>query len=137
MIIDGENLIVGRLASVVAKKALNGENIEIVNCEKAIMTGSKKNLENRFKSKLERGDPYHGPFVERRADRFVKRLIRGMLPYKQYRGKEAFKRIKCYNNVPEKLKNEKFTSLKNVHVSKVKSLKFMTIKNVTRIMGGR
>ena len=38
MIIDATELIVGRFATVAAKKALLGERIDIINCEKAIIT---------------------------------------------------------------------------------------------------
>ena len=44
MIIDGTNLILGRLASVAAKKALLGDDIIIVNCDKVLVTGTKKNI---------------------------------------------------------------------------------------------
>ena len=51
MIIDASNLIAGRIATVVAKKALLGETIDIVNSEKAIVTGSKTQVFARFKQK--------------------------------------------------------------------------------------
>ena len=49
MIIDAENLVLGRLASFVAKQALLGENIDIINCEKAIVLGDKKEILNSYK----------------------------------------------------------------------------------------
>ena len=48
-IIDGTNAILGRLASYTAKELLKGEEIIIVNCEKIIITGNKKNIEENFK----------------------------------------------------------------------------------------
>ena len=39
MIINAENLILGRMTTYAAKKALQGEEVDIVNCEKAIITG--------------------------------------------------------------------------------------------------
>ena len=44
-IIDGENAVMGRLASYVAKQALQGEEISIVNCNKVLITGNKKFIE--------------------------------------------------------------------------------------------
>ena len=89
MIINAIDLILGRVATVAAKKALMGENVEIVNCEKAIMTGNKKDILERYKTKRAMGQVYHGPYILRRPDMFVKRAIRGMLPYKQDKGKKA------------------------------------------------
>ena len=40
VVIDAENAVVGRLASRVAKLALMGEDVLVVNAEKAIMTGN-------------------------------------------------------------------------------------------------
>ena len=42
MLIDSKNIILGRLASFAAKHALLGENVDIVNCESAVITGNKK-----------------------------------------------------------------------------------------------
>ena len=47
-IIDGKNAVLGRLASYAAKEALKGENIIILNCEKVIVTGNRKNIRERF-----------------------------------------------------------------------------------------
>ncbi len=44
MIINADNLIIGRIASFAAKKALLGEKVVIVNSEEAVMTGKKKRL---------------------------------------------------------------------------------------------
>ena len=49
MIIDATNLLVGRLATVVAKKALLGGKIDIVNAEKAIISGPKRLVINKYK----------------------------------------------------------------------------------------
>ncbi len=38
MIIDANNMILGRLASFAAKKALLGEKIDVINCEKAVIS---------------------------------------------------------------------------------------------------
>src|SRR3989338_9409615 len=107
MIVNAENLIVGRMITVVAKKALLGEKIDIVNCEKAIITGTKREVFEKYKAKANIGGPFKGPFLPKMPDRFLRRIVRGMLPYKQYKGKEAFKRIMCYNSIPDSLKDKK------------------------------
>ena len=88
-VINAKNLILGRLASSVAKRALLGESIELVNCEQAVITGNKKWLIARYRQRRERGTPTQGPFFPRQPERFVKRTIRGMLPYKKELGRAA------------------------------------------------
>ena len=46
IIVDGKDLVVGRVASFVAKQALNGETVKIVNCEQMYITGDKTFLLN-------------------------------------------------------------------------------------------
>lgn len=135
MIINAENLILGRLASFVAKRALLGEKIDIVNCESAIITGRKKEILGRYKEKREKGDPLHGPFIRRKADSFVKRVIRGMLPYKQEKGRKALKRIKCFIGLPEQFKDKKLETVKNASVEKMQNLKYLKISRVLESLG--
>jgi|SRR3989344_2797596 len=137
MIIDAENLILGRMATCVAKKALLGEKVDIVNCEKAIITGSKEKIVEKYRRIVELGGPFKGPYLTRLPDRFVRRVIRGMLPYKQGRGKEAFHRVMCYISVPYELKNQKMIKLEEADISRVKSLKYMTVGDVCRYLRGR
>ena len=137
MIIDATDLIVGRLASFVAKKALLGEEIFIVNCEKAMMTGNKKEVLKRYKEKKQIKAPGKGPYLYKMPDRFVKRIIRGMLPYKKERGKKAFKRIKCYIGVPEKFSNKKLETIQEANISKVPNLKYISIKEICKSIGAK
>ena len=130
MIIDATNLILGRLGTYVAKKALFGEKIEIVNCENSIITGNRKKIFEDYKKFLKKGTPAKGPFFYKMPDMFVKRSIRGMLPYKKYRGKKAFKNIMCHIGVPENLRNEKFDTIKSANVEKLPNLKYVKVKDV-------
>lgn len=137
MIIDANNLILGRMATFVAKQALLGEKINIINCEKAIMTGNKKQILAKYKEKLKMGKPQKGPFIPRRADRFVKRTIRGMLPYKQEKGIKAFKRVKCYINVPEEFKDKKAETIEKANIAKVPNLKYIIVEDICKLIGGK
>ena len=40
-IYNGENMLLGRLASRVAKDALLGEEVKVINCDKVIVSGKK------------------------------------------------------------------------------------------------
>jgi large subunit ribosomal protein L13 len=119
-VINAEGLILGRMASIIAKKLLNGEEIIIVNAEKAVLSGKRKSKIREAKEFLEVGSPKMGPFHYRRPDRIVRRTIRGMLPYKQPKGKQAYKRLKVFIGIPENLKNQKIETLSEAQAQKLK-----------------
>lgn len=137
MIVDGTDLILGRLASFVARQALLGETMQVVNCEKIIITGDKKLVLANYVQKRERGTPKDGPFIHRYPDRLLKRTIRGMVGYKTPRGREAFKRIRCYLGVPEELKDQKAMSIKEAHLSKLPNLKYVDLKTISKRLGAK
>ncbi len=130
MILDATNLILGRMATAVAKKALLGEKIDIVNCENAVISGNKYQILERYKHRRERGIPAKGPFFPRTPERLVKRTIRGMLPYKQSKGDLAFKRIRCHIGIPEEMKNEKLQKVEKAKVEKLPNYNYITVKEV-------
>jgi large subunit ribosomal protein L13 len=138
VVIDAKDHILGRLASRVARLALEGNEVIILNAEKTVLSSPKK--EEIFKEKHERGDPYHGPFYPRYPDQIVKRVIRGMLPYKKERGRKAFKRVKAYIGVPEELKGEyeKAIKLEDCTVDKLnKRAKFIYLEEVSKKLGAK
>ncbi len=137
MIIDATNMILGRLASFAAEKSQLGEDIRIINCENAIVTGNKKRTLKDYNEKLQMGSSTRGPFTPKRADRFVKRTIRGMLPYNKEIGKKALKRIRCYIGVPEELKDKKVEQLKKMDRSKLTVVKFIKVGEICRNIGAK
>jgi len=137
MLIDSKNIILGRLASFAAKHALLGENVDIVNCESAVITGNKKRTLRDYNERLDRGSKAKGPFVNKRPDMFVKRVIRGMLPYRKENGKKALKRIKCYIGVPDNFKNVKAEKLYNMDISKLSVMKYATVGEICTQIGGK
>jgi len=138
MIIDATNLILGRLATFVAKKALLGEKVYIVNCEKAVISGNKKNIFEKFKHKNDLGrNPYKGPFYPKMPDTIVRRTIRGMLPWKNARGRNAYKNVLCYVGLPEKFKNQKLETIDEFNVSKLQNLKYVTVEEVAKHLGAK
>ena len=137
MIIDATNQVLGRVASFAAKKSLLGERIEIVNCEKSVITGTKENVLARYKAKVQRGDPFHGPYISRLPERIFKRTIRGMLPRRQEKGQLALKRILCYKGIPDHLKGKKHDGVKGADVSKMSNLRYVQLAEICRLIGGR
>jgi large subunit ribosomal protein L13 len=118
-IINAEGLILGRMASKIAKRLLNGEHIVIVNAEKAIISGKKKSKVNEAKVFLEVGGVNRGPFHFRRPDRIVRKAVKGMLPARQPKGKTAYKRLKTYIGVPDDLKIQKMESIDEAQAKKL------------------
>ena len=133
MIIDGSNLVLGRLAAYAAKKALEGETITILNCENVVITGDKVFTKNKFKEMLDKGHPYHGPFFSRMPDRYVKRVIRGMLPYKKPKGVSAMKRLRIFIGFPAKAEGKHIMVLENA--SKEVKAKYITIGGLAKSFG--
>jgi large subunit ribosomal protein L13 len=121
MIVDADKAILGRLASRVARELLRGQEIIVINIEKAIISGNEDNIADRYLAKIHRGDPHKGPFYPRYPDRIFRRMIRSMLPYKHQRGKEALKLLKIHIGNPENLQGEKIAKtaddLKSKYVS--------------------
>ena len=134
MIINGENLILGRMAAYVAKKILEGENVEIVNCEKVVIIGKKDNILAKYRQRVNRGTPKKGPFFPKIPDRLVRRSVRGMLPWDKPRGREAFKRVMCHVGVPDKFKNEKIETFDNINVLNTKNVSYTTIKEICNFL---
>ncbi|MBN1502558.1 50S ribosomal protein L13 [Candidatus Woesearchaeota archaeon] len=137
IIIDGTELILGRLASYAAKQLLLGENVHIINCEKVIDTGSKQQILKKYKRRMERGTPRKGPFMHRMPHRIVKRTVRGMLPYKKARGKDAYKRLRCHIGIPEELQDKKTISFKDAHLSKLPNVKYLDLKTISHRIGAK
>lgn len=137
-IIDAEGHILGRLASVVAKRLLRGERIVIVNAEKVIITGDPEMVLQRYKEKYDRGSKEKGPYFPRNPEKILKRTVRGMLPWKSRRGREAYRRLRVFISVPDLLKGKEFEVVDDALFEKVsKTDKFVTLEEVSRYLGLR
>jgi large subunit ribosomal protein L13 len=102
-VVDATGLILGRLASVVAKQLLTGERVVILNAEKALISGRRRGIIRAAKQRLERrtlGSKAKGPKHPRRPDGIVRRTVRGMLPRNKPRGHAAYKRLSVFIGVP-------------------------------------
>ena len=137
MIIDATDSILGRMAAKAAKKALLGEEVAVIHCEKALVTGNKKEIISKNTHRLQRGQPQKGPYIQRRADRYVRRVIRGMLPFHHERGRSAYAKVKCYIGIPEEFKDQKTETLKEAAITKVPNLKYISVKEICRQIGGK
>lgn len=137
MILDATDLLLGRFATVVAKKALLGEEVIILNCEKAAVSGTREHVLSEYKRFKAMGTHARGPFWPRMPDRLVRRTIRGMLPHKLPRGKAAFKRIKCFIGVPEEFKGKQAETIKEANASKIPDYNYVKVYDICKHLGAK
>ncbi|MBT3813955.1 50S ribosomal protein L13 [Candidatus Woesearchaeota archaeon] len=137
-IYNGEGMILGRMAAVIAKASLLGEEVNVVNCEKMVVSGRKTNTVAQEKQKRDRkGYPLKSAKFSKLPDRYVRRTIRGMVPWKQARGKEAYKRVMCYIGIPAGLADKEMITIKEASMKKLPTLKYMTVGEVCKRLGGK
>ena len=133
IVIDGTDVIFGRMASNVAKKAMGGEEIHLINAEKIILNGRPADIMERYLERRRtknKADPEYSPKWPRIPHMLVKRMIRGMLPWKTARGKQAYKRIFVYTGNPKDLKAGEFKAKKHDGISP-----HITIEGLCKKMG--
>jgi large subunit ribosomal protein L13 len=106
IIIDAKGLILGRMSSSVAKCLLQGESIVIVNAEQAAISGKRLQIVKEAKTFLEVGHPRKGPNHPRRPDMIVRKTIRGMIPYRKAKGRDAMKRLRVYLGAPKEFEGK-------------------------------
>ena len=130
IIIDGEGSILGRLCTYIAKEALQGNEIIILNSEKVIITGNKANIIKKYKTlRGLGGTTQKGPYFPKRPFMILKRAIRGMLPsHREGVGREAFKRIICHEGIPKEFEKEKIIKIKTTKPEKFIDLKELSEK---------
>lgn len=133
-IIDADNLILGRMATVVAKRLLRGENVIVLNADRAVVSGKRLSKVKETKGKLQIGHPGKGPYYAKRPDRFVKRSIRGMLPRKKPKGLDAYRRLKVFIGVPQEFKDRSMMSISEAKAEKLKC-SYITVGELVREIG--
>lgn len=105
-VVDGTNMIFGRLASQLAKRLMKGEEIHLINAEKVVIVGKPEQISQRYLTKRgirHKGRPEKSPVWPKVPHMLVKRMVRGMLPRTSSRGRDALKRLRVYTGNPKKL----------------------------------
>ena len=134
IIIDAKGLILGRMASIIAKRLLQGESVIVLNAEKAALSGKRLQIVKEAKTFLEVGHPRKGPFHQRRPDRIVRRTIRGMLPRRKPKGMQAFKRLKVYLGAPMEFNGKEIQTILDASAEKLKS-PYITVGELAKEIG--
>lgn len=135
MIINAEGLILGRLAAFAAKRLLEGETVRIINAERAVITGQREMVFKKYKDMRKRTNKDHGPFISRMPDKIIQRTVRGMLPYKQDRGKKALKRLRVFIGEPDKPLTGDKIHPEDMHIKNSSSIKYTSLKELSNWLG--
>ncbi|MEM2908477.1 MAG: 50S ribosomal protein L13 [Candidatus Hadarchaeales archaeon] len=140
LVIDATDLILGRMASFVAKRLLEGERVAIVNAERAVISGKREATFKAYDAWMEIRNlvnPKKGPFHPRRPDALVRLTVRGMLPFDKPRGREAYRRLRVYTGVPPELKDMKFESIPDAHLSRLRTGWFIRVGELSQHLGAK
>ena len=119
-VIDASGLIMGRMASTIAKRLLLGESIIVVNAEKAVISGRRLSRVRDARKFLKVGHPGKGPFHPRRPDQIIRKTVRGMLPRRLPKGQAALRRLRVFLGLPDEFKALALQSIPKANASKLK-----------------
>ena len=133
-VIDADGLILGRMASILAKRLLAGETIELVNAQNVVISGNKVKLVEEWKEFIKVGGFGKGPVHHRRPHEIVRRTVRGMLPYRIPKGEAAYKRLHVHIGVPEEFEKSQKMNLPECHSSNLNH-RFVTVGELAESIG--
>jgi large subunit ribosomal protein L13 len=132
VVVDARDCIMGRVASKVAERAMNGETVAVVNAERAVITGREGQITEKFEKRVDVGSD-QGPAYPRRPDGIFKRSIRGMLPYKETRGREAFENVRVYVGNP--YEDDEAEILDGTSLDRLSNIKFVQLDELSESIG--
>ena len=137
VVVDARDCIMGRVASQVAERALDGERIAVVNAESAVITGGEEDVLGTYGKRRELGSD-RGPAYPKRPDGILKRSIRGMLPYKRDRGREAFSNVRVYLGNPyEGDEDREAEVLPDTSLDRLSNIRFMHLGELSDHLGAK
>jgi len=126
-VVDTSFCVYGRVASRVAERALDGWKIAVVNVEEAVITGSEEDVLSTHKKRSEIGSD-QGPRYPKKPDRIFKRAVRGMLPYKKAKGREALENIRAFIGNPYEIQGIRF---EDTSINQRSTMKFVEISEIS------
>jgi len=133
--INLEGLVLGRAASIIAQRLLEGFNVNAYNAELVVITGNEKSILAKYVEKMNfhgKGNPIKGPKYPRYPHMIFRRTIRNMLPHKKARGQEAMSRLKVHLTLPT---NVKTITLEDAKLKQ--GLKFVELRKISEKLGAR
>ena len=132
VVIDASDAVMGRLAVEVIKELKKGETVHVINLEKAVITGNPDSIVDFYKTRVDKGERYHGPFFPKRPDGIFKRALRGMVAYKRKSGREMMAHLKVHSGIPRNVKTE---GAKKLGLKEIRC-KYITLSDLSKRLGG-
>ncbi len=137
IVVDGTNMVLGRLASRIAKLLLEGYRVHVVNVEKVVVSGRKNMVVQAYKRTILNVKSHYShkwrPKRPRSPVRLFKKTVWGMLP-KNNKGLRALRRLKAYIGVPQDFKDRETIQFPEASASKL-SRPGVTLAVIARELG--
>ena len=131
VVVDAKDCILGRVASEVAQQVLDGDRVAVVNAENTVITGNPESTMETYRKRANIGSD-SGPYYPKRPDKIFKRAIRGMLPYKEDHGREAFENVRVYLGNPY---DEDGEVLDGTSLDRLSNIKFISLGEISEKLG--
>jgi large subunit ribosomal protein L13 len=138
LLLDARNQILGRLASFAAKRAIRGDTVIVLNAEKAVISGKRRSVVEEAKHRLNTrtlGTQSNAPVHQRRPDLYLRRVVRGMLPWKKAKGRAAFHRVLVFMGVPDEYSGKTAVRVPGADATKLLS-PYVTLEELAKEIGG-
>jgi large subunit ribosomal protein L13 len=138
LVLDAKNQILGRLASYIAKRAIEGNKVVVLNAEKAVISGRRSNIVQEAKLRLEtrtHGTQSHAPIHQRRPDLYLRRVVRGMLPWDKPKGRAAYHRVWVFMGIPQEYADKDVAKVPKADASRLIS-PYVTLEDLAKEIGG-
>lgn len=139
ILIDATDLVLGRVASRIAKSLLDGEDVVVVNADRAVISGRKKSTLSEYDAWTEvisLVDPTQGPFHPRNPEDLLRRSVKGMLPMKKAKGRRAFDRLEVHSGVPAGFEGEDMKSFSKASVDQLNTRRFIRLGELSKHLKG-
>ena len=131
LIVDANDCILGRVASEVATRALDGQRVAVVNAEAAVITGDREDVIERYRTRNRLGSD-RGPRFPKRPDGILKRAIRGMLPMDRQRGRDALSNVRVYVGNPF---DDEAVVLEDTSLDQLSNIRFVHLQEISEQLG--
>lgn len=142
VLIDAEDMILGRLASAVAKLLKYGYRVYVVNAERAVISGNPHTVKESyalwFEIKTLRNPQKWSPHRPRNPVSIVKYTVRGMLPKSPFKKVSLLKKLRVYIGYPEEVKkmNLRQMEIPEARANRLKH-EYVTVGEVAKYLGWR
>ena len=139
MIVDGKDLVLGRLASFAAKRLLEGEKVTILNAEHVVVSGRSDSTVELYRAWLGTrnvANPRRGPIHLKRPEDLVRRSVRGMLPFSRARGIEAYRGLRVYVGVPEEFSGKETVPVPGAGLQGLGTRRYIRVGDLSKQLGG-